>query len=106
MPNSRMKVPGGLEALVTQVRAEGSISVLDAKPALELRDVNIFYGRHRALRDVTLDLPEHEITALIGPSGCGKTSLLRGLNRMNDEIASARLEGQVLYRGDDIYAPG
>jgi phosphate transport system ATP-binding protein len=101
-----MKVPGGLEVPVPQVRAEGSISVLDAKPALELRDVNIFYGRHRALRDVTLDLPEHEITALIGPSGCGKTSLLRGLNRMNDEIASARLEGQVLYRGDDIYAPG
>ena len=102
MANS--KAPGGLEVPVPQVRAAGSISILDAKPVLELRDLSVFYGHHRALRDVTLDIPENQVTAFIGPSGCGKTSLLRSLNRMNDEIPSAHIEGQIVYRGDDVYA--
>ncbi len=71
----------------------------------ELADVEIFYGKYRAVRSVTLDVLEHEITAFIGPSGCGKTSVLRALDRMHDTVAGARVAGSVRYRGVDLYAP-
>src|SRR5690606_21595761 len=70
-----------------------------------LKDVNVWYGSYRAVRDVSLDIYEHEITALIGPSGCGKSTLLRSLNRMNDLIPGARVTGTVSYHGEDIYHP-
>src|SRR5215210_133419 len=66
-------------------------------------DVSVFYGDKRAIRNVTLDLHQREITALIGPSGCGKSTFIRCLNRMNDLIASARVEGRVGYHGQDLY---
>ena len=69
-----------------------------------LTDVQVTYGGVPAVQDVTFDLAKHEITAFIGPSGCGKSTLLRCLNRMNDLIASARVSGEVLYRGQDLYA--
>jgi phosphate transport system ATP-binding protein len=69
-----------------------------------LKDVQVAYGGVPAVQDVTFDLVRHEITAFIGPSGCGKSTLLRCLNRMNDLIASARVSGEVLYRGQDLYA--
>jgi phosphate transport system ATP-binding protein len=71
----------------------------------DVNDVEVFYGPAKAIRDVTLDLHAKEITALIGPSGCGKSTFLRCLNRMNDLIASARVEGEVIYHGEDLYAP-
>jgi phosphate transport system ATP-binding protein len=71
----------------------------------DLRHVSVFYGSFRAVRDVTLPIYRNQITALIGPSGCGKTTFLRCLNRMNDLIEGARIEGQVLYHGVDLYAP-
>ncbi|HWP29222.1 MAG TPA: phosphate ABC transporter ATP-binding protein PstB [Chloroflexota bacterium] len=74
--------------------------------AFAIRALNLWYGRFQALRDITLDVPARRITALIGPSGCGKSSLLRCLNRMNDLIPEARISGQVLFEGTDIYAPG
>ena len=67
-------------------------------------DVSVHYGEHRAIRDVTLDLHRNEITALIGPSGCGKSTFIRCLNRMNDLIPSARVDGRVVYHGEDLYA--
>jgi phosphate transport system ATP-binding protein len=67
-------------------------------------DVDVFYGSHKAIRDVTLDLHANEITALIGPSGCGKSTFIRCLNRMNDLIPSARIEGRVMYHGENLYA--
>jgi phosphate transport system ATP-binding protein len=70
-----------------------------------LEGLSVYYGTFRAVRDVTLDVRQREITALIGPSGCGKTSVLRCMNRMNDLIPTARVEGKVLYRGVDLYAP-
>ena len=70
-----------------------------------LRDVNVHYGAFHAVADVTFDVPKNRITALIGPSGCGKSSVLRCLNRMNDLIPSARVEGQVLYHGENINSP-
>ena len=67
-------------------------------------DVSVYYGEHKAIRNVTLDLHANEITALIGPSGCGKSTFIRCLNRMNDLIPSARVEGRVVYHGEDLYA--
>jgi phosphate transport system ATP-binding protein len=68
-------------------------------------DVHIYYGSFRALRDIALDVRCNEITAFIGPSGCGKTTMLRSLNRMNDLIESARVEGKILYHGVNLYDP-
>ena len=72
---------------------------------LDLRDLSVYYGAFRAVRDVTLSIPRNQITALIGPSGCGKTTVLRCLNRLNDLIEGARVEGRVLYHGVDLYDP-
>ncbi len=72
----------------------------------ELRDLSCYYGAFRAVRNVSLSVPHNKITALIGPSGCGKSTLLRSFNRMNDLVDSARIEGQVLYHGVDLYADG
>ena len=68
-----------------------------------LDELSVYYGDFRAVRGVTIDVHEHEITAFIGPSGCGKTTVLRSLNRMNDFIETARVEGKVLYHGVDLY---
>jgi phosphate transport system ATP-binding protein len=72
--------------------------------AIEARDMHIYYGDFRAVRDVSIKFKPRQITALIGPSGCGKSTVLRAFNRMNDLIPTAHLEGQVLFQGKDIYA--
>mgnify|MGYP004628672601 FL=1 len=70
-----------------------------------VNDLNLWYGAAQALHHVSLSVPEKSITALIGPSGCGKSTFLKTLDRMNDLIPGVRVEGQVLYRGEDIYTP-
>ncbi|MFO7689966.1 MAG: phosphate ABC transporter ATP-binding protein PstB [Cryobacterium sp.] len=70
---------------------------------MECADVSVFYGDFRAVSGVDLVFGQNEITALIGPSGCGKSTLLRALNRMNDLVDGARVEGSVTFRGEDIY---
>ena len=70
-----------------------------------VEDVDFFYGKFQALRGVTLDIAQNEVTALIGPSGCGKSTFLRCLNRMNDLIPGARVEGRLDYHGEPLYAP-
>ena len=72
----------------------------------EIKNLSIFYGSFRAVRDVSMTIRQNDITALIGPSGCGKTTMLRSLNRMNDLVESARTEGDVLYHGADLYGKG
>jgi phosphate transport system ATP-binding protein len=69
----------------------------------DVRDVSVYYGDFRAVRNITLPIRQNEITALIGPSGCGKSTVLRCFNRMNDLIEGARVEGKVLYHGIDLY---
>jgi len=69
----------------------------------ELQGLGVLYGGKQAVQDVTVDLHEHEITAFIGPSGCGKSTILRCLNRMNDLVPSARVEGSIRYHGQDLY---
>ncbi|MCS7234764.1 MAG: phosphate ABC transporter ATP-binding protein PstB [Armatimonadota bacterium] len=73
---------------------------------LRVEDLRVWYGTQAALRGVTLDVPERRITAVIGPSGCGKSTLVRAINRMNELIPGVRTEGRVLFRGQDLYAPG
>jgi phosphate transport system ATP-binding protein len=70
---------------------------------IDAKHVNIYYGKFRAVKDVTISIPDHKITALIGPSGCGKSTLLRSLNRMNDLIPSSHIEGSITFHGMDIY---
>ena len=72
---------------------------------LRVKDLNFYYGTHRALEAINLDVFEHRIFALIGPSGCGKSTLLRALNRMNDLVPKSRAEGQILLDGENILAP-
>ncbi|PKB81232.1 MAG: phosphate ABC transporter ATP-binding protein [SAR202 cluster bacterium Io17-Chloro-G9] len=76
-----------------------------SEPILQTKNLNVYYGAKRVVTDVTLDLARHRITAIIGPSGCGKSTLLRCFNRMNDLIPSAAITGQVLFEGQDLYAP-
>ena len=75
-------------------------------PVFQLRDVSVHYGDVTAVDTCSFDVPENEIVALIGPSGCGKSTVLRALNRMNDLVPSARVEGEVRYHGHDLYAEG
>ncbi len=73
---------------------------------LSVSTLDMYYGSFRALRDINLEVRRNAVTALIGPSGSGKSTLLRCFNRMNDLVPGARVEGQVLFNGEDIYAPG
>jgi len=87
----------------TDVTAGPSVTEMPAA-TFDARDVSVYYGDFRAVTDVSLTIHENHITALIGPSGCGKTTFLRCLNRMNDLIPTARIEGTVRYHGIDVYA--
>jgi phosphate transport system ATP-binding protein len=75
-------------------------------PVLSVEDLNVWYDDDHALKDISIDIPERSVTALIGPSGCGKSTFLRCLNRMNDRIKSTRIDGSVGFNGQDIYADG
>jgi phosphate transport system ATP-binding protein len=86
-----------------ETHADGPKPTLKRNPVFNLHNVNVFYDDFKAVADVSLDIYHNHITALIGPSGCGKSTLIRCLNRMNDLIPSARVEGNVLYHGQDIY---
>ncbi len=77
----------------------------DAANVIEARDLSVFYGSFCAVRSVTLPVRRNKITALIGPSGCGKSTLLRSFNRMNDRVPGSRVEGSVLFHGQNLYAP-
>ena len=76
-----------------------------ANPKMSARDVKVFYGPKQAIKGVSIDVDMDHVTAFIGPSGCGKSTFLRTLNRMNDTVASARVEGTITLDGEDIYAP-
>ena len=73
---------------------------------MTVRGLDLWYGDHQALHDISMNIPEKSITALIGPSGCGKSTFLKTLNRMNDLIPGVKITGDVRYREQDIFAPG
>jgi phosphate transport system ATP-binding protein len=78
----------------------------DREVVISCRDVAVSYGDKPAVQDISIDVYKNQITALIGPSGCGKSTLIRVFNRMNDLIPSAKVEGAVMYHGEDLYGPG
>jgi phosphate transport system ATP-binding protein len=73
-------------------------------PVFSVKDLDFYYGSFKALKDISLDVMPHQVTALIGPSGCGKSTFLRCLNRMNDTIEGTRVDGKISLKGQDIYA--
>ena len=77
---------------------------MDSK--MKVENLDLYYGKFKALKNINLDLPKNEITAFIGPSGCGKSTFLKTLNRMNDLVDGVRIDGKVLLDGEDIYEPG
>ncbi|MFD3746602.1 phosphate ABC transporter ATP-binding protein PstB [Nocardia sp. NPDC058633] len=96
-PSTRIKIEASQPLPAVAGQPDGVIS---------LRDLAVYYKDFRAVSDVTMSFSTKEITALIGPSGCGKSTVLRCLNRMNDLVPGARVEGRVAYHGADIYGPG
>jgi len=94
-------LPQGLEVARRELAEHDHLPIV-----FEIGDLSAYYGDFRAVREVTLDVRQHEITALIGPSGCGKTTVLRCLNRMNDLIPGARTEGTLNYHGVPLYGSG
>ncbi len=85
------------------------VSTVEFKPEdieVEARDLSVFYGDTEAIKKITLAVPDRKVVAFIGPSGCGKSTLLRCFNRMNDLVASARIEGNILFHGESLYGAG
>ncbi|UCH10885.1 MAG: phosphate ABC transporter ATP-binding protein [Fidelibacterota bacterium] len=79
---------------------------MEYKTHIRVRNLSVSYGKEQALKNVTVDLPEKKITAIIGPSGCGKTTLLKSFNRLIDSIDGIKVQGEVYLNGDNIYGPG
>ena len=96
-----------LENVAVESTAETSViptpTVLDTKVAMSLRDVAVAFNGRTAVRDATFDVAQNRVTSLIGPSGSGKTTLLRALNRLHDRTASAKVTGEILLEGTDVY---
>jgi phosphate transport system ATP-binding protein len=82
------------------------MSPLDFEPILSARNFSLWYDSQQALRNINLDIPARQVTAIIGPSGCGKSTLLRSFNRLSDLVPGVRISGRILFRGQDIYGRG
>lgn len=97
----------GTSSSSSQTRvAEPSAMEGDAAPAaFKVRDLSIWYGEKQAIKNVTIDIPPKTVTAIIGPSGCGKSTFLRCLNRMHELVPRTRVEGEVLFHGQNLYGP-
>ena len=106
LPVSQMLAPQPA-ARTTIATAQGPATAQPPGPAaaLEVRDLNVYYGAFRAIRDVSLSIPGRSVTAIIGPSGCGKTTFLRSLNRMHELIPDTRVTGTIELLGVDVYDP-
>jgi phosphate transport system ATP-binding protein len=103
-PETQVSVPIETEGTDVQLAVEAGPRAADTAVVFDLDDVNVYYGDFRAVRNVSMKIHEHQITAIIGPSGCGKSTLLRCFNRMNDLIETSRMEGRLLYHGTDLNA--
>jgi phosphate transport system ATP-binding protein len=90
----------------TSDRTEATGDTAPTATVIESRDLAVYYGDERALQDVDIEIPERQVTAIIGPSGCGKSTFLRCINRMNDLVSAARIEGDLLFEGTDVNSDG
>ena len=102
---SQQVTPEGARQMAADL-SPNARTVVDVPARMAIRDLDFYYGNNRALKGITLDLPEKRVTGMIGPSGCGKSTLLRVLNRMFDLYPGQRAAGEVLMDGEDILAPG
>jgi phosphate transport system ATP-binding protein len=104
-PAARQEVPLPPPAALqrTESAAEQRAEPATGEHIFDVKNVSVYYGKFRAVTDVSLTIYENEITAFIGPSGCGKTTVLRSLNRMNDLVVGAHVEGEIAYRGANLY---
>jgi phosphate transport system ATP-binding protein len=102
---SQQVTPKGAQSMAAGL-APHARTVVDVPARMAIRDLDFYYGNNRALKGITLDLPEKRVTGMIGPSGCGKSTLLRVLNRMFDLYPGQRAAGEVIMDGEDILAPG
>ena len=99
--------PARLATPTVHVRApEPTVASLRAAPCIVAENLSAFFGEVAAVRNVSLAIPQQAVTAIIGPSGCGKSTFIRCLNRLNDLVPGAQIEGQILYQGSDLYASG
>jgi phosphate transport system ATP-binding protein len=105
MDTDLVSTPENADDAVVTVQTDSHESQADDQRELvfDVADLAVFYGQFRAVRDISLPIRKNEITAMIGPSGCGKSTVLRSLNRMNDLIEGARIEGRITYHGIDLY---
>src|SRR6202040_4373114 len=105
-----IETPTALRNPVPQERAQSIMSSPEPetppRPAFEVSNLSIWYGEKLAIQDVTINIPSKTITAIIGPSGCGKSTFLRCLNRMHELVPRTRVEGKVLFQGEDLYSSG
>ncbi|HEY7544814.1 MAG TPA: phosphate ABC transporter ATP-binding protein PstB [Blastocatellia bacterium] len=99
-------LPDTVRELELPPQSEPTVEATAQETKFAISDLNFFYKKVRALKDISLRITSGQVTAFIGPSGCGKSTLLRTLNRMNDLIPGARVEGRIEFDGDDIYATG
>src|SRR5581483_4991525 len=92
------------KAQLEEIRMGNALQAADHGPLLSIEGLSAFYGKQRAVNNVTLDIRGRTVTAIIGPSGCGKSTLLRSINRMHEVTRGARVEGRILLNGQDLYA--
>ena len=93
----------GTVGIATNLNPRAEAAPILESPMVEIDHLSLYYGEKLALKDVTMSVPKHRVTAYIGPSGCGKSTLLRCINRMNDLIDGVRIVGTVRIGGTDIY---
>ncbi|MBN1535614.1 MAG: phosphate ABC transporter ATP-binding protein [Anaerolineales bacterium] len=105
--SNEVKKSNNLPFLVTRAQEDVSVSLPSENfYKASIRDFSLYYGKFKALSNISMDILSNKITAIIGPSGCGKSTLLRSLNRMNDLVPNTHTEGEVLLDGTNIYTPG
>jgi phosphate transport system ATP-binding protein len=105
MPQAMQQPPDTGLRIRTEVKAQDAAAAEVREPDIVIRNVNLSYGDNHVLHDISMDMEDRRVTALIGPSGCGKSTLLRCLNRMNDLIDDVRISGDIKVKGVDVNAP-
>jgi phosphate transport system ATP-binding protein len=88
---------------ISQSRIPEPVETPEVRPAFQVHHLSLWYGEKQAIKDVTIDIPEKTVTAIIGPSGCGKSTFLRCLNRMHELVPRTRIEGEVQFAGENLY---
>src|SRR5215470_4149133 len=103
--STNMKRVESEEVFLTTADTQTQITAPTGPIKMESRNLSVYYGNNHAIKNVSLPIPEKQVTAFMGPSGCGKSTFLRALNRMHDLLPAARVTGEIIFNGKNIYAP-